>query len=123
MQRTADFHDRISNPCLPQAAGVVDHAAALDTAVDMFDADTAMRDAPIRGFLRAREGPPPRLLRRHDDLDVVERARQEAEILAQPASRRQGVRVSIGNPLIVGAAGEGLRKKKKVSGAVISRTV
>src|SRR5262245_5120934 len=112
MQCTADFHDRISNPRLPPAAGVVDHAAALDTAVDMFDAHTATRDAPIGGLLRAREGPPPRLLRRHDDLDLVERERQEAEILAQPASRRQGVRVSIGNPLIVGAASIGLTQKE-----------
>jgi len=72
MQRTANFHDQIADACLPQAAGIMDDAAALDTAVDVLDAHAATRDAPIRGFLRARESAPPRLLRRHDDLDVVE---------------------------------------------------
>jgi class 3 adenylate cyclase len=35
MQRTADFHDQIADACLPQAARVVDDAAALNTAIDM----------------------------------------------------------------------------------------
>jgi hypothetical protein len=59
----------------------VDDAAALDTAVNVLDADAAARDAPIGGFLRPRERPAPRLLGGHDDLDVVEREGQEAEIL------------------------------------------
>jgi hypothetical protein len=29
MQRAADFHDQIANACRPEAAGVVDDAAAL----------------------------------------------------------------------------------------------
>jgi len=75
MQRTTDCHNEITDACLPEAADVVDDAAALDAAVDVLDAHTATRDAPIRGFLRAREGPAPWLLRRHDHLHVVERER------------------------------------------------
>ena len=81
MQGTADFHEQIADARLPQAAGVVDDAAALDAAVDVLDAHATVRDTPIRRFLRAREGPAPRLPRRHDDVDPVERKRQEAEIL------------------------------------------
>jgi hypothetical protein len=86
MQRTANFHNSIADACLPKAAGVVDDTTTLDTAVDMLDADTAARNAPIGGFLRPRESSAPRLLGGHDDLDVVEREGQEAEILEQPAA-------------------------------------
>src|SRR5262245_60140620 len=55
MQRTADFHDLISGTCLPQAARVLNNATALDAAVDMLDADATACDAPIHGFLGARE--------------------------------------------------------------------
>ena len=112
MQRTADFHEQIADARLPQAAGVVDDAAALDAAVDVLDAHATARDAPIRRFLRAREGPAPRLPRRHDDVDPVERKRQEAEILESSAACRQGVWGGIRNPLIVGAAGIGLTEKE-----------
>jgi hypothetical protein len=81
MQRTADFHDQIANARLPQAAGVVDDTAALDTAVDVLDAHAATREAPICGFLGAREGAAPRLPGRPDDLDLIECERQAAEIL------------------------------------------
>jgi hypothetical protein len=81
MQRRADFHQQIADARLPQAAGSVDDAATLDAAVDVLDAHATARDALIRRFLRVREGPAPRLPRRHDDVDLVERKRQEAEIL------------------------------------------
>ena len=112
MQRTADFHDQIADARFSQAAGVVDDATALATAVDVLDPDPATCDAPIGRFLRAREGPAPWLPRRHDHLHLVERERQEAEILEQPTARGQGVRGGIGNPLIVGAAGVGLTEKE-----------
>ena len=112
MQRTADFHDQIADARLPQTAGVVDDAAALDTAVDVLDAHAATRDAPIGSFLGAREGAASRLPGRHDDLDLLEGERQEAEILEQPTARRQGVRRGIGNPLIVGTARIGLTQKE-----------
>jgi hypothetical protein len=79
MQRTADFHDHIADAPLPAAAGVVDDAAALDAAVDMLEAHTAARDAPIRRFWRAREGTASRLPGRHDDLDLLHSASYRAE--------------------------------------------
>jgi hypothetical protein len=118
MQGTADFHEQITNPRLPQATGVVDDATALDATVDMLDAHTPASDTPIRGFLRPCEGPAPGLPRRHDDLDVGQRERQEAEILAQPAPRRQRVRGHLGHPLIVGAAGIGLTQQEDREGRV-----
>jgi hypothetical protein len=75
MQRTADFHDEITDASLPQAAGVVDNATAFDATVDVRNAHTTTRDAPIRGFLRACEGPAPRFPGWHDDLHLVQRER------------------------------------------------
>ncbi len=87
MQRTADFHDQIADPSLSEAAGVVDDAAALHAAVDVLDAHTSARDAPIRGFLQARKSTATWLSGRHDHLDLVKRKCQEAQILEQPAPR------------------------------------
>jgi hypothetical protein len=56
VQCTADFHDQVADARLAEAAGVVDHTAALDAAVDVLDADAATCNASIGGFLAAREG-------------------------------------------------------------------
>jgi hypothetical protein len=112
MQATADFHEQIADPRLPEAADVMDDAAALHAAVDVLDAHAPTSEAPIRGPLRAREGPAPGLPGRHDDLDVGQRIRQEAQILKQPAPRRQGVRGGIGHAFIVGTARIGLAQKE-----------
>jgi hypothetical protein len=112
MQRTADFHHQVTDTGFPEAAAVVDDAAAFDAAVDRLDADTPAGNAPIGGFLRARAGPAPRLPRRHDDVDSVERERQEAQILEQPAARGQRVRRRIGKALIVGATSLSVTQKE-----------
>jgi hypothetical protein len=87
MQCTADFHDHISDPRLPEAADVVDDAAALDAAMDVFDAHAPTSDAPIRRFLDPCELSASRLPGWHDDLHPVQRKRQEAQVLEQPAPR------------------------------------
>ena len=87
-------------------------ATALDTAIDVLDADAAACNAPIGGFLRPRERPAPRLLGGHDDLDVVEREGQEAEILEQPAARGQRIWRGLGNPLVVSAARIGVAQEE-----------
>jgi hypothetical protein len=107
MQRTADFYHQIAPARFPQSARVLDDAAALHAAVDVLDADPAPRDPSIGRFLPAREGPASGLLGRHNDPDLVERARQEAEILEQPAARGQGIGRSVCNPLVVGAPPRG----------------
>jgi hypothetical protein len=81
MQRTADFHDRLSDPCLPEATDVVDDAAAIDATVDVLDTHAATGDTVVHSLLLAREGTAPGLLRRHDGFHLVQRNRQEAQIL------------------------------------------
>jgi hypothetical protein len=108
MPRTADFHDQIADARLAETAGVVDDATALDATVDRRDAHAAAGDASLRGFVCARQGPAPRRLRRHEHLAVVERARQEAAVLAQPAPRGSRVGRRLGHPLLVWAAGVGV---------------
>jgi hypothetical protein len=55
MQCTVDFHDQIVDTDLPEAAGFVDDATALDAAVDMLDAHATAHNASIRGLLRVGE--------------------------------------------------------------------
>jgi len=111
MQCTADFHHTIADTRLPEAAGVVDGATALDAAVDVLDTHAPPRDAPIHRFLRACEGAASRLPSWHNDFHLVECERQEAQILEQPAARGQGVGRAIRNPLIVHAAGVRIAQK------------
>jgi len=73
MQRAADFHHQITDACLPQAARVMDNAAALHAAVDMLNSDAAACNPSIRGLLRPREGTAPWLFGRHDHLDMIKR--------------------------------------------------
>jgi hypothetical protein len=47
----------------------------------VLNAHVAARDTPIRRLLRPREIPSSRLPGRHDDVDLVKRERQEAQIL------------------------------------------
>jgi hypothetical protein len=102
MQRTTDVHDQVANPRLPETADVVDHAAARHAAGDVLDAHAATCDASIGGFLAAREGSASWLPGWHDDLDLGERERQDAQILKQPTARGSGIGGGLGNPLVVG---------------------
>jgi hypothetical protein len=95
MPGTADFHDRLSDPRLPEAADVLDDAAALDAAVDRLNAHAPTSDALIRRLLGPRE-----------------RERQEAQILEQPAPCRQGIGGGIRHALIVGTARIGLTQEE-----------
>jgi hypothetical protein len=51
-------------------------------------------------------------LGRHEDLYLGKRKHHEAQILQQPAPRRQGIRRHIGNPLIMDAASKRLTEKE-----------
>src|SRR5262249_40406001 len=90
--------------------------AALDAAGDVLDAHATAGDAPMRRFLPTREVPPPRLPGRHDDLHVVERERQEAQILEPSAARGQGIRGRLGHPLLMGAPRRGGPEKEDRQG-------
>jgi hypothetical protein len=69
---------------LPEAAGP---PAALDTTVDMLDAQPALHQRRLRHLLRQRALLAAWLLDRHEALDRRERERQEAQIQSQPAPR------------------------------------
>jgi hypothetical protein len=62
-------------------ANCVDETTALDAASDVLDTHATGCDASIGGFLCPCERPTLRLLGGHDDLDVVQRKGQAAEIL------------------------------------------
>ena len=66
----------------------------------------------LAAFCRPRELPASGLLGGHDDLDVVERERQEAEILEQPAACGQGIGRGVCNPLVVGAPPVGVAQEE-----------
>src|SRR5206468_11119925 len=51
-------------------------------------------------------------LRRHEDLHLRQREREEAQILQQPAPGGQGIRRRVGNRLVMGAATVGVAQKE-----------
>ncbi len=53
-----------------------------------------------------------RFLGRHEDLDLRQRERQEAQILQQPAPRGQGIRRRVGNALLMDAAATSVTEKE-----------
>src|SRR5207237_7481395 len=64
MQGTAEFHHQITDTLLPQANPVFHHPAALDTAVDVLDAQPTLVERLVRPLLLPRELLAARLLRR-----------------------------------------------------------
>ena len=85
MQGTADFHHDITDALLPQTDPVFDHTAALDTAVDMLDAQAAGVEHPVGALLRYGQVRARGFPDRHEDLHLGQREGQEAQILQQPA--------------------------------------
>jgi len=112
MQRTADFHDEIADALLPQTDPVFDDATTLHTAVDMLDPQpTAVQrlvgELLLQGQLRTAG-----LLRRHEDLHLRERERQEAQILPQPTPSRERVGGGLSDAQIMHTATVGVTEKE-----------
>jgi hypothetical protein len=112
MQGTADFHHQIADARLPQADPVFDDATALDTAVDMFEAQPAPGERLMRRLLLSCQLLAAWFLGRHEDLHLGERQRQEAPILQEPAPRGQGRGCGLGNRLIMEAAAVGVAQQE-----------
>ena len=55
MQGTAEFHHQIADTLLPQADPVLHDAAALDTALDVLDAQPTLVERLVRQLLLPRE--------------------------------------------------------------------
>src|SRR6266852_3831057 len=51
-------------------------------------------------------------LGRHEDLDLGQRERQEAQVLQQPAPRGQGIRRRVGNGLVMDTTSIGVAEEK-----------
>jgi hypothetical protein len=81
MQRTAEFHHEIADALLPQPGPIFDDATALDTTVDMLNPQPSLVQRLVGHLLRQRELLAAWLLGRHQDLDLRQCERQEAEIL------------------------------------------
>jgi hypothetical protein len=81
MQGTAEFHHEIPDALLPQPDPVFDDAAALDAAVDMLDPQPTVVQGLVGQFLLQRQLLAAGFLGRHEDLDLGERKREEAQIL------------------------------------------
>src|SRR5712691_10695724 len=112
MQGTAEFHHEIADTLLPQADPVLHDTAALDTAIDMLDPRSTLVQGLVRPLLLQRELLATGLLRRHEDLHVGQRERQEPKILQEPAPRGQRIRRRVGNGLIMSATTIGVTEKE-----------
>jgi hypothetical protein len=112
MQGTAEFHHEIADTVLPQPDPVFDDATTLDAAVDMLDPQPTVVQGLVGQFLLQRQLLAAGFLGRHENLNLGERERQKAQILQQPASRRQGIRRCVGNGLIMGAAAIGVAEEE-----------
>ena len=112
MQGTAAFHHEIAHAVLPQPDPVFDHATALDATVDMLDPEPAVVQGLVGQLLLQRQLLAPGFLGRHEDLDLRQRERQEAQVLQQPAPRGQGIRRRVGNRLVMDATSIGVAEEK-----------
>ena len=112
MQGTAEFHHQIADTLLPQANSVLHNTAALDTAIDVLDAQPTLVERLVRQLLLPRELLAAGFLGRHEDLHLRECERQEPQILQEPAPRRQGIRRRVRNGLIMGAATIGVAQEE-----------
>ena len=81
MQGTAEFHHQIANALFPQADPIFHNATTLDTAVDMLDPQPTVVQGLVGPFLLQRQLLAAGFLGRHEDLDLGERKREEAQIL------------------------------------------
>ncbi len=81
MQGTAEFHHEIADTLLPQAEPVLHNTAALDTAIDVLDAQPTRVERLVGPLLLPGQLLAAWLLSRHEDLHLRERKRQETEIL------------------------------------------
>jgi hypothetical protein len=112
MQGTADLHHQIADTLLPQTEAVFHDAAALDTAINVLDAQPTLVEHLVRPLLLPRELLAAGFLGRHEDLHLRERERQEAQILQQPTPGRERVGGGLRNAQIMHMAAMGRTQKQ-----------
>ncbi len=112
VQGTAEFHHQIADALLPQADPVFHDATALDTAVDMLDPQPPLVERLVGPLLLQGQLRTAWLLRRHEDLHLRERERQEAQILQQPTPGRERVGGGLRDAQIMDTAAVGVAQKE-----------
>jgi hypothetical protein len=112
VEGAAEFHHEITDANLPQADAVFDNPAALDTTVHMLDSQPPLVEYLIGQLLLQGQLLTAWLLRRHQDLDLGECERQEAQILSQPTSGREWVGSGLRDAQIMDTAAVGVAQKK-----------
>jgi len=112
VQGTAEFHHQITDPLLPQTDPVLHDATTLHTAVDMLDPQPPLMERLVGQVLLQSQLRTAGLLRRHEDLHLGERERQEAQILQQPTPGRERVGGGLRDAQIMGAAAVGVAQKE-----------
>jgi hypothetical protein len=112
MQGTAQFHHEITDARLPQSDPVFHNATTLHATIDMLDAQPTLVERLVGPLLLSRQLLATGFLGGHEDVDLGQRERQEAQILQQPTPRGQGIRRRLGNRLIMDAATIGVTEKE-----------
>src|SRR6266853_6139082 len=112
MQSTTDLHHQIADALLPQTNPVFHDATTLHTAVDMLNPQSAVVERLVGPLLLQGELRTAWLLRRHEDLHLRERERQEAQILQQPTPSRKGVGGGLRDAQIMDTAAVGVAQKE-----------
>src|SRR6267143_7212107 len=112
VQSTTEFHHQIADALLPQADPVFHNAAALDTAIDMLNAQPTLVQGLVGPLLLPGQLLTAWLLRRHQDLHLREREGQEAQILQQPTPSRERVGGGLSDAQIMDTAAVGVAQKE-----------
>src|SRR2546425_3645163 len=88
------------------------NATTLDAAVDMLDPQPPLVERLVGQVLLQGQLRTAWFLRRHEDLHLGERERQEAQILQQPTPSREGVGGSLSDAQIMDTATVGVAQKE-----------
>src|SRR5262247_1375987 len=112
VQGTAELHHEIADALLPQADPVFHNATTLHTAVDMLNPQSAVVERLVGQLLLQGQLLTAWLLRRHEDLHLRERERQEAQILQQPTPSREWVGGGLSDAQIMHTATVGVAQKE-----------
>jgi hypothetical protein len=112
VQGTAELHHQVTHTLLPQAHPVFHNATPLDAAVDMLDPQPPLVERLVDQWLLQGQLRTAWLLRRHEDLYLRERERQEGQILQQPTASREWVGSGLSDTQIMDTAAVGVTEKK-----------
>src|SRR5215831_19375854 len=112
VQGTAELHHEIADALLPQADPVFHNATMLHTAVAMLNPQSAMVERLVGQLLLQGQVLTAWLLRRHEDLHLRERERQEAQILQQPTPSREWGGGGLRDAQIMDTAAVGVAQKE-----------